>query len=144
MDRHPIQGAAVTLLVASRHRSWVKHCMWPVSNEEIRMYQVNTRWCTLDWKRFYFSVLFSLYSDRVALLAGSVGVDSSSGSTSGTSFPRAKGLWQVTQKQKTVDDLVNEGRILLWNVLQCIPFPLTLICSKFHTGTLDAFVIFLA
>jgi len=43
--------------------------------------------------------------DRVALLAGSVGVDSSSGSTGGASFPRPKGLWQVTQKQKTVDDL---------------------------------------
>ncbi|KAJ7387855.1 hypothetical protein OS493_001202 [Desmophyllum pertusum] len=42
--------------------------------------------------------------DRVAQLAGSTGVDS--GSPAGTSFPRAnKGIWQITQKQKTVDDL---------------------------------------
>lgn len=42
--------------------------------------------------------------DRVTLLASSVGVDSGSGSASGTPFPKAK-VWQVTQKQKTVDDL---------------------------------------
>ena len=56
----------------------------------------------------YITYILLLHSDRVALLAGSAGVDSSSGSTGGASFPRPKGLWQVTQKQKTVDDLVNE------------------------------------
>ncbi|XP_078345819.1 C2 domain-containing protein 5-like isoform X2 [Oculina patagonica] len=43
--------------------------------------------------------------DRVALLASSAGVDSSSGSATGTPFTKAKGLWQVTQKQKSADDL---------------------------------------
>lgn len=42
----------------------------------------------------------------MAVLASSTGVDSSSGSAGGTPFTRAKGLWQVTQKQKMVDDLV--------------------------------------
>lgn len=42
----------------------------------------------------------------MTLLASSVGVDSGSGSASGTPFPKAK-VWQVTQKQKTVDDLVS-------------------------------------
>lgn len=46
------------------------------------------------------------FPDRVTLLASSVGVDSGSGSASGTPFPKAK-VWQVTQKQKTVDDLVS-------------------------------------
>ncbi|RMX52476.1 hypothetical protein pdam_00013790 [Pocillopora damicornis] len=44
--------------------------------------------------------------DRVALLASSAGVDGSGSSAGGTSFPRAKGIWQsVIQKQKTVEDL---------------------------------------
>ena len=51
-----------------------------------------------------FSFFFS--PDRVTLLASSVGVESGSGSASGTPFPKAK-VWQVTQKQKTVDDLVS-------------------------------------
>lgn len=41
--------------------------------------------------------LSHIHSDHVAVLA-----------TSGTPFTKAKGLWQVTQKQKMVDDLVNE------------------------------------
>lgn len=61
-------------------------------------------------------------SDRVAVLASSAGVDSSSGSAGGTPFTRAKGLWQVTQKQKMVDDLVNicgtfKSEYTLWKVL---------------------------
>ena len=52
------------------------------------------------------SCSFFFFSDRVTLLASSVGVDSGSGSASGTPFPKAK-VWQVTQKQKTVDDLVS-------------------------------------
>lgn len=44
--------------------------------------------------------------DRVTLLASSAGVDGSGSSAGGTSFPRAKGIWQsVIQKQKTVEDL---------------------------------------
>lgn len=43
--------------------------------------------------------------DRVAVLATSAGVDSNSSSACGTPFTKAKGLWQVTQKQKMVDDL---------------------------------------
>ena len=42
----------------------------------------------------------------MTLLASSIGVDSGSGSAGGTPFPKAK-VWQVTQKQKTVDDLVS-------------------------------------
>ena len=41
-----------------------------------------------------------------AVLATSAGVDSNSGSAGGTPFTKAKGLWQLTQKQKMVDDLV--------------------------------------
>ena len=44
----------------------------------------------------------------MAVLATSAGVDSSSGSAGGTPFTKAKGLWQVPQKQKMVDDLVNK------------------------------------
>ena len=51
----------------------------------------------------------------MALLAGSAGVDSSSGSAGGTPFPKAK-VWQVTQKQKTVDDLVSVIRNYIKNV----------------------------
>lgn len=46
----------------------------------------------------------------MAVLATSAGVDSNSGSAGGTPFTKAKGLWQVTQKQKMVDDLVNKCR----------------------------------
>ena len=61
--------------------------------------------CWLDHHNLW--ILFFLFSpDRVTLLASSVGVDSGSGSASGTPFPKAK-VWQVTQKQKTVDDLVS-------------------------------------
>ena len=56
-----------------------------------------------------------LYSDLVALLASSAGVDNSSGSAGGTPFPKAK-VWQVTQKQKTVDDLVSVIRYYSKNV----------------------------
>lgn len=52
--------------------------------------------------------LSHIHSDRVAVLATSAGVDSNSSSACGTPFTKAKGLWQVTQKQKMVDDLVNE------------------------------------
>jgi len=66
---------------------------------------------------YYFNNYFIIYvflacchinSDRVAVLATSAGVDSNSGSAGGTPFTKAKGLWQVTQKQKMVDDLVNK------------------------------------
>ena len=50
--------------------------------------------------------LCHINSDRVAVLATSAGVDSNSGSAGGTPFTKAKGLWQFTQKQKMVDDLV--------------------------------------
>lgn len=43
--------------------------------------------------------------DRVALLTSSAGLESGSGSTAGTSFPKPKGAWQVAQKLKTVDDM---------------------------------------
>ena len=51
-------------------------------------------------------VLLLLHADRVAVLAGSAGVDSGSGSAAGTPHHRPKGVFQVTQKQKTVDDMV--------------------------------------
>ena len=57
-----------------------------------------------------------LPSDRVAFLVGSAGVDSGSGSAGSTSFPKAKGLWQATQKQKTVDDLVIAFRRSFFNI----------------------------
>ena len=53
----------------------------------------------------------------MTLLASSVGVDSGSGSASGTPFPKAK-VWQVTQKQKTVDDLVSVVLIVTWSAFQ--------------------------
>ena len=51
-----------------------------------------------------------LPSDRVAFLVGSAGVDSGSGSAGSTPIPKTKGLWQASQKQKTVDDLVIASR----------------------------------
>lgn len=60
-------------------------------------------------KSFFIDIFLShINSDRVAVLASSAGVDSNSGSAGGTPFTKAKGLWQVTQKQKMVDDLVNK------------------------------------
>ena len=54
-----------------------------------------------------YNFLTYINSDRVqAVMATSAGVDSNSGSAGGTPFAKAKGLWQVTQKQKMVDDLV--------------------------------------
>ena len=47
-----------------------------------------------------------LHADRVALLTSSAGVESGSGSAAGTPHHRPKGVFQVTQKQKTVDDMV--------------------------------------
>ncbi|KAK2569500.1 C2 domain-containing protein 5 [Acropora cervicornis] len=44
-------------------------------------------------------------TDRVALLASSAGAESGSGSAAGTPHHRPKGVFQVTQKQKTVDDM---------------------------------------
>lgn len=63
-------------------------------------------------KNYITFILCNLYfytfaTDRVALLAGSAGVESSSGSAGGTPYNKPKGLWQITQKQKTVDDMVN-------------------------------------
>lgn len=43
--------------------------------------------------------------DRVALLTSSAGVESGSGSAAGTPHHRPKGVFQVTQKQKTVDEM---------------------------------------
>ena len=58
---------------------------------------------------------YLLSSEKAALLGlpGSLGVDSSGGSAGGTSFPRAKGFWQSSQKQKTVDDLVRKRLVSL-------------------------------
>ena len=56
----------------------------------------------------------------MAVLAGSAGVDSGSGSAAGTPFARAKGLWQVTQKQKMVDDLVNTCQWYFLIAIDCV------------------------
>ena len=68
----------------------------------------NLFWVLHDTVKTIFTYLvFCSYLDRVALLASSAGVDGSGSSAGGTSFPRAKGIWQsVIQKQKTVEDLV--------------------------------------
>ena len=69
------------------------------------------------WRQYFTYLVFCSYLDRVALLASSAGVDGSGSSAGGTSFPRAKGIWQsVIQKQKTVEDLV----ILLLRMLSKI------------------------
>ena len=69
------------------------------------------------WRQYFTYLVFCSYLDRVTLLASSAGVDGSGSSAGGTSFPRAKGIWQsVIQKQKTVEDLV----ILLLRMLSKI------------------------